>query len=155
MSGESGLKLKYQTALAVHLAMTGSLVVYTLLIEIFSGQLKSVLAMDQSSAFLNMRYLFYGIAILVVLAIRWSRQMFLRNAPPTEPEAAGKLLTMTILTAALCEIPVLLGVILFILIGYKADFYFLLIISIFLFFMYFPRILRWQEWWQSEQRKKI
>lgn len=155
MSEVSDLKMKFQTAVGVHLAMAGSLAVYVLLIELFSGQLNRVFAMDQPSVSLNMRYMFYGIAILVVLAIRWLRQMFLRKNPTTETEAAGMLLTMTILTASLCEIPALLGVVLFILIDYKPDFYFLLIISILLFFMYFPRIQRWQDWWQSAERRTI
>jgi len=153
MSHESSLKQKYQLAYTIHLAMLGSLAVYTLLIEIFSGQLNSLILAEQKETLLNARYLFYGIAILVVLAIRWVRQFFLRKTAPAQEQASGSLLTMSTLTSALCEVPVLLGLVLYILNGYKPDFYFLLIISLILFVMYLPRIQRWREWQQASERK--
>ncbi|MFW6137276.1 MAG: hypothetical protein ACOC5U_04280, partial [Candidatus Aminicenantaceae bacterium] len=47
-------------------------------------------------------------------------------------------------TAALCEIPALLGLMFFLLTGTSRDFYFLLILSVILFFMYFPKKIQWQ-----------
>jgi hypothetical protein len=149
------LQRKFQTAFFVYVAMMGSLVVYLGLIELFSEQLAQIAPLDENAVFLNIRYLFYGLAVLTVVLIRWLRQLLLRKVPGSEEAAAGKRANTAILTAALCELPVLLGVVLFILGRYKPDFYFLLIVSLVLFFMYFPRIGHWRQWWQAAERKRI
>ena len=155
MSDGSSMKRKFQTAWAVHLAMMGGLLIYVLLIEIASGRFFELPPLQPTEGALNIRYLIYGAAILVVLVLRWVRPVFVRKTPVSEGEAAGKLLAQTLFTASLCEIPVLLGVVLYVLLGYKPDFYFLLIVSLILFFMYFPRLPRWQEWWHSVQGREL
>lgn len=146
------LRQKFQVALTVYIAMMGSLVIYFGLIELFSGQLEQIFTLDQNSTFLNVRYLFYGLAVLTVVAIRWLRQLLLRKKAASTETLAVKLSNTTILTAAICEIPALLGVVLFILGRYKPDFYFLMIVSLVLFFMYLPRFSRWRQWWQAAER---
>jgi hypothetical protein len=53
---------------------------------------------------------------------------------------------MSMISAALCEVPVILGWVLFFLSGNVRDFYILLFISLVLFVLYFPRFSNWEEW---------
>ncbi len=69
----------------------------------------------------------------------------------SSPEAAVKALTaQAIITAALCELPAVCGLILFLLTGYRADFYLLLVFSAGLEIYHFPRLARWEERLRSD-----
>ena len=45
----------------------------------------------------------------------------------------------------LAEIPAILGLVLFLIAGYNRDFYVLLFVSLFLLFMYLPRLKSWED----------
>jgi hypothetical protein len=51
----------------------------------------------------------------------------------------------TVMTAALGELPALFGFFLFFLTGFSRDFFILMFVSLFLEFMYFPRLKVWQD----------
>jgi hypothetical protein len=53
---------------------------------------------------------------------------------------------------ALAEVPAVLGLTLFLLGGYNRDFYYLLLVSLVLAFMYFPRASVWEARLASSQR---
>ena len=55
-------------------------------------------------------------------------------------------LTASIMAAAFCEIPALLGLIFYFMGGGRRDAYFMVAISVVLFIMNFPSRERWQEW---------
>jgi len=57
----------------------------------------------------------------------------------------SRLFDLTVLTLCLAEIPALLGLILFLIAGYNRDFYILLFVSLFLLFMYLPRLKNWED----------
>jgi hypothetical protein len=65
------------------------------------------------------------------------------EAVATQP---GRLVTTAVITAALAETPAILGLVLFMVFGLRADFYALLALSLALQAVYFPRLDGWREW---------
>ena len=130
-------KKKYFVARLLYMVFVASLFIYALVAEILSGQVQNFpLQMTQSADYTKLRYIFYGVAIIMVVLIRSMRRTLLKKTP---------LYTAAIITAAICEAPAILGLVLLMLSGIKKDFYFLLIISLFLLFMYFPRYSHWEQ----------
>ncbi len=93
-----------------------------------------------------LRYVFYGLAIGAVIAVRLVSRTALK-APLSEPirEYLQRLSRDAIFTSILCEAPAVLGLMLVFLTGVSRDFYYLLFVSLFLAFMYFPRSRTWIE----------
>lgn len=142
MHEDSGWKKRYFVARLIYMAFVASLFIYALVVELLTSQVQSFpsstnIGWDYS----KLRYLFYGIAVVMIILLRSLRVTLLKKAP-LHPAA--------IITAAICESPAILGLVLFMLTGIKRDFYFLSVISLFLLFMYFPRYSHWEE--ESKQR---
>jgi len=129
MNNEEDLKKLYTTARLLHLAFIPTLGLYLLISELLPGQI-------MSSSFTELRYVFYGIAVLLVILLQRMRQRIPKRA---------KLLTSSIVISACCEIPGLLGLIYVLLTGQKKDFYFLLLISFVLFLINIPRYSTWEQ----------
>lgn len=130
-------KKRYFVARLLYMAFVASLFIYALMAELLTNQIQNFpsqinIGIDYS----KLRYLFYGIAVVMIILLRSLRGTLLKKAP---------LHATSIITAAICESPAILGLVLFMLTGIKRDFYFLLIVSLFLLFMYFPRYSHWQE----------
>lgn len=142
------LSRMFRTALFVAAAVLAALPVYILAVEILKGRgvrLGPGLAAGTTANAL--RYGLYGAAVAAVILLRVLRGMIVRKRPGDSPDRlAQKLLQASILTSALSEVPALLGVVLFLVAGFYRDFYILLIVSLFLMFMFFPRYRNWSEW---------
>lgn len=138
------LKNKYQVALIIHVAMMASLLIYLLLVGFFAYQLTTS-TIDPFQEENTLRYVFYGAAILLIVFIRRIRDIMMRRKTDVSHNLPSRLATASIITSSLCEIPVILGFVLFILTGSNRDFYFLLALSFILFIMYFPRFSVWEE----------
>lgn len=124
-------------ARVLYMAFIVSLFVYALVAELLSSQVQNFpLQITENPDYSKLRYIFYGVSIILIILVRSLRKTLLKKAPVH---------INAIITAAICESPAILGLILFILSGIKRDFYFLLIISLFLLFMYFPRLSHWEE----------
>ena len=127
-------------------AMAASLLVYAVVLEVIRATLKPFQGFLPISNSQAIRYLFYGAAVAVIILTRLLSRVLLRSGPQEGPSAfANKLARATILTAALSEIPVVLGFVFFILTGSSRDFYYLFFISLILEFMYFPRLKVWED----------
>ena len=146
------LKKAYRVTVVVGLAMMGSLVVYLLLTAV----------LDQPAALPEGRgdqlfYLFIGISAVIFFVIP---AVNTRMLDPGEerggPAAAGgvpriqKLQNAAIAAFALCEVPAILGLVLFFLGRTATDTYLFLIISLFCFATYFPKFSKWEEWYREQ-----
>lgn len=138
------LKQKYKVALIIHVAMMASLLIYLLLVEFFADQL-GISSIDPFQEDNSLRYIFYGAAILLIILIRRIRDMMMRRKIDASQDMPSRLATASIITSSFCEIPAILGFVLFILTGINRDFYFLTAISLILFIMYFPRYSFWED----------
>jgi hypothetical protein len=133
----SGWEKRYFVARLLYMTFGASLFISALVVELLTNQLQSFPnQIDFGLDYSKLRYLFYGMAVIMIVSLRILRGTLLKKAP---------LHTTAIITAAFCESPAIFGLVLFLLTGMKRDFHFLSIISLFLLFMYFPRHSHWEE----------
>ena len=74
------------------------------------------------------------------------RALLARSRGEGAAAQAGRLITTSVVTAALAEVPAILGLVLFMLWGLSGDFYALFALSLVLLAVYFPRLDGWREW---------
>lgn len=95
----------------------------------------------------RLRYAFFALAIVAVILVRILRQVILRRlSGEDERTALHRVQRASLLTLVLSEVPAVAGLVLFLVGGLNIDFYLLLLASILLVFMYFPRRSAWEEW---------
>lgn len=147
MNQTEGLKKTYNVAFKINVAVIGTLILYAVVIEVMRRQLAPFQGLTEISNVTLLRYILYGIAILNIFLIRVMRGLLLRKPSSEEFKLLNfKLLQTSFVTAALCEIPAILGLILFFLIGSIRDYYQLAGVSFILVFLHFPRYGNWEAW---------
>ncbi|MGB8953267.1 MAG: hypothetical protein WCC06_11460 [Candidatus Aminicenantales bacterium] len=141
----------FKTDVFISAVLIASLFIYLLIIEIVKAGLKPFMGLAPSQEIQTLRYFFYALAILLVILNRVLNQFLLKKSPLDDMEKrVQKLHRATLISMALSETPVLLGLVLFFLWGLWKDFYALLIVSLFLNFMYFPRRKNWEDYIQNQ-----
>ena len=152
MDQETDINRHFRIALIVNGAMIGALILYLIAVEVIRTQFKPFTGFAGTAGIPSLRYLLYLLGALQIIFIRLLRGIFLRARPSDdEHRLLLKMFRVSILTAALAEVPALLGLSLFLLGGLNVDFYILLFISFFLIFMFFPRINNWKAWIQENK----
>jgi hypothetical protein len=147
MDNMEDLKKLFRTASTAGAAVVASLLVFCVFEEILRAKLRPFTGFAAFPAAANLRYLFYGLAVLEVLVIRLLQGLLLKRVPgDTFGTTAWKLLRASMVTVCLSEIPAILGFALFLIGGFNRDFYALLAVSLVLVFMYFPRMSSWRTW---------
>jgi hypothetical protein len=136
----------FRTAVFVHGAIVASLFMYAVIFEVLKATVRPLPRLAAGTGVQLLRYVFYGLAIGAVIAVRLVSRNALK-APLSEPfrEYLQRLSRDAIFTSILCEAPSVLGLMLVFLTGVTRDFYYLLFVSLFLAFMYFPRSRTWIE----------
>jgi len=146
MDRESDLKRVFRTTLIINGALVASLFLYALMVGLIQAQLRPFPGFASGSKPENWRYLFYGAGVGAVVLVRFiGRAMFKASPEENVPHLIARLGRATVMTAALGELPAVLGFALFLLTGFSRDFYILMFVSLFLEFMYFPRLKVWQD----------
>lgn len=145
MENLSGLRKAYRTSSLVGAAIIISLFLYAVLVEVGRAWLKPFLGFARVDNALVLRYAFYAAAIVIVILSRILNSLILRKSSQDAPEAIVRKLSLAaIVSMALGEGPAIMGLALFLLGGFSRDFYMLLIVSLVLEFMYFPRLRNWE-----------
>lgn len=143
----SDLRKGYKISVIISGAMIASLFIYVLVVEFIKARHEPFLGFVRLQDKVLLRYVFYGLSVVIVLILRMFRGILLRKSPTDDAlTLINKLQRTSILTSALCEGPSLFGLILFLLGGFSRDFYLLSFVSLVLLFMYFPRYKNWQGW---------
>jgi hypothetical protein len=131
-------------------SMISSLFVYALVVEVLSRS-RGVEAATSAPEVL--RWAFYAVAVAMVFMSHVAKAFMLRGAGAGgEEQLVARLMTATVVTAALAETPAILGLVLYVVGGYYTDFYFLALISLYLLMRHFPR---WGQWEQRLQRHGV
>jgi hypothetical protein len=143
---QNGLKAAHKTASLIGISIIVSLLLTLAVAEAIRGSLRPfrgfVLVQDPQ----RIRYAFFAGAIVAVILIRILRQALLdRPAGRGTGLSLRRIQQASIVTMVLCEVPALLGLVLFLVGGFNVDFYLLLFVSLVLIFMYFPRLSHWRE----------
>ncbi len=135
----------YRTSLYFHLAVMVSLLLYIAVVELIGARISASAATVGSNYLSSLRYIFYGVTIVVIFTIRRVSSAF-KVKPRTGKieRSIQRMLRVSIAITVLCEIPAMLGFIYFLLKGGKRDFYYLIILSGVLLFLYFPKYSKWQ-----------
>lgn len=74
------------------------------------------------------------------------RALLARSGAEGATAQSRRLITTAVITAALAEMPAILGLVLFMLLGLGGDFFALFALSLVLQAVYFPRLDGWREW---------
>jgi len=91
-----------------------------------------------------LKYVFYLLGFSAIAALKFAAAKL--DGKKATPEETVKALTMlAVVRAAICELPALSGLIMFVLTGYRLDFYLLVVFSIGLELYHFPRLSSWKE----------
>lgn len=144
------IKNAQRTSLYLHLGVMVSLLLYIAVVEILGTKIASTSV--HSGSLSTLRYVFYGITIVLIFAIRRMNSLFKFGAKTGKREKSlSQLLKLSFVISLLCEIPALLGLIYFLVKGVKRDFYYLIILSGVLLFLNFPKYSKWQPLIESKE----
>jgi len=141
-----GVEAAYRNAAIICGVMAASTVLYALVVAVFRvfqapfegfapGAQSSILR----SALWTMALVEAGLIGLLRRALR------ARSRSESAAAQARRLITTAVVTAALAEVPAILGLVLFMLWGLSGDFYALFALSLVLQAIYFPRLDGWRE----------
>jgi uncharacterized membrane protein YedE/YeeE len=145
------LKKAYKTSAILYVAFMLSLIIYLIVFEVFKARVTDFQGTMEKIDFPWLRYAFYGLGLIQIFLINFIRETATKSITTVDVQILiHHLKRISMISAALCEVPVLLGWVLFFLSGNSSDFYVLLVISFVLFAMYFPRHTNWQEWIRSK-----
>ena len=147
MKESVGLETAYRIAAIICGAMAASTVLYALVVEVISVFQAPFEGFVPSSQPLILRTALWTLAIVEAGVIGLVRRALLARSRSEGVEGqARRLITMAVVSAALAEVPAILGLVLFMLAGLRGDFYALLALSLALQTVYFPRLDGWREW---------
>ena len=137
---EAQLKLRYLKVNFTGLAMIGSVFIYAVVVEVLKRALApfaglAALSPDQARM---LKYLLVALAFANFFLIKFIQKIF--GAPSVQ-----QLVQAAIVTFALCEVVALFGLILFLLAGNAMDFYTFMFLSLFYFWLFFPKIKDWED----------
>jgi hypothetical protein len=152
MDYSQDLKKTYRTSAIVYVAFMLTLIVYFIVFTVLKSQIPDFQGMMERIDFPWLRYAFYALGLLQVFLIKFIRETATKSITTVDAQILIRYLQrISMISASLCEVPVLLGLVLFFLSGNPQDFYVLLLVSFVLFVMYFPRLNNWEEWIKSRK----
>jgi len=141
MTGEK-VKKAYLAAAVAAAGIIGAIVLYTVVVE-FLARTGNKPPLVPPAAYAA-KYALYiaGLSALAALKLMTAR---LGAKMPTPEDTVKALTTLAIVKAGLCEVPALAGLVMFLLTGFRADFYLLVVFSLALEVYHFPRLGQWEE----------
>lgn len=147
MDTQEEIRAALRTVSLVGFSTIVSLFIYLAIAEFIRARLRPFHGFAAVADVQPLRYIFFGAAIVAVILVRVLRHVLLKEPPGTNLKTAlHRLQRVSLLTIVLGEVPAILGLVLFLLAGLYIDLYVLLLVSILLVFMYFPRRANWEDW---------
>ena len=147
MRDSAGLETAYRIAAIICGAMVASTVLYALVVEVISVFQAPFEGFGPSTQPSILRTALWTLGIVEAGLIGLVRRALLaRSRSEGAAAQARRLISTAVVTAALAEVPAILGLVLFMLSGLRGDFYALLTLSLALQTIYFPRLDGWREW---------
>jgi hypothetical protein len=146
MESSDKLPKAFQIHKILAIAMASPLAVYLIVVEVLKYQGFTPLSPSES-LLANLRFVAVFFAFAAYFIINYLRKKLLVKKPADSHEALlAKLGLVNIICLALSELPALFGLVLFFLSGNPRDFYPLAVISLLLFYAFFPRYPFWAVW---------
>jgi F0F1-type ATP synthase membrane subunit c/vacuolar-type H+-ATPase subunit K len=146
MADEVSLRQEFRVTAFVAAAMLGTVALYAAIVAFMQFEQESFAGFAPEKLG-HLKEGFLLVILFVLVGVRMIRKGVLKRAPGDNPKAlVNKLRVATILTFALCEVPAILGLVLFLLGGSSKDFYSLALVSVAFMVLYFPRYRHWETW---------
>jgi hypothetical protein len=147
MVPEEQIRAQIKPAVLIGASVLASLLLYLVLVEVFRSALGPIGGFAAGTALQPFRLAAYGTAAVIILVILLLRRPLLaRRGGENDAAALSRLQRSSILILVLGEIPAIAGLALFLAGGNAVDFYKLLLASLVLTFIDFPRRSAWAEW---------
>ena len=145
--GPGGLEAAYRNAAIICGAMAASTLFYAVVVEVINAVQAPFEGFAGPSGASSLRIAIWTLAVFEAGVIGIVRRALLARARAEAASThAARLVTTAVITAGLAEVSAILGLVLFMLFGLRADFYALLSLSLALQAVYFPRLDGWREW---------
>jgi hypothetical protein len=152
MDFEEVIKRTHRIAATIGYSVFGALVLYFALEELIRNELAPFSGFSSLANHQTLRYIFYGLSAVSIILARWLQSFLLKKRPGDTPETLlNKLHRTSIIMIIMSELPALFGLFLFLMAGLNRDFYVLLIISVAVLFIFFPRRHNWEEWISNQR----
>jgi hypothetical protein len=146
MTANDKLEKAYQTNKIISYALATSILVYAVIVEIlrFNGAALNLLP---PAVLEKLRFVFVFLSFALYFITNFVNQKLLvKTSADTQEKLLQKLTLTNIVSLALSELPALFGLLLFLGSANPRDFYLLMIISVLLFYAFFPRYSFWSNW---------
>ena len=88
--------------------------------------------------------IFVAVAVMTIFAATLVKSLLLRDAPPTGEARLARLWNATVVSAAMCELPAILGFVHVFITNRTTEFYPLLVVSAYMLARHFPRREAWE-----------
>jgi len=145
--GPASLEAAYRNAAITCGAMAASTFLYAVAVVVVSISQAPFEGFAGQTQPTSLRLALWSIAVVVAGVIGMVRKALLGHSPSGDQAAqARRLVSTSIVTAALAEVPAVLGLVLFMLSAMRIDFYALFVLSLVLQAVYFPRLEGWRQW---------
>lgn len=143
---DAALAKAYQTNRLIAYALAASLLVYAVVVEILKMQGVVLNAIPEHLRdTLRFAFVFFSFAAyLIIKSLR--KKLLVKKPTDSLGTLLGRLSLVNVISLALAELPALLGFILFLGSGNSRDFYLLGLISLILFYVFFPQYNFWVYW---------
>jgi hypothetical protein len=135
------IEVAHRQVVVITGAIGMSLAVYAVLVEVLKRTLPPT---DFIPTVEMLRIAFFAIAGVLVFTTTVLKSTLLRNVPPSADLRLQRLRTAGIIVAAFAEVPVIFGLVLFIIGRSTSDFYILLAVSLYMLVRHFPRRDQWE-----------
>jgi hypothetical protein len=126
-------------------SMISSLFVFVVIVEFMNRRSLPPVESGFTANVDPIRYTFYAISIVLVLAVNVVRGFALKHAGPRDIEQLSARLTLVnVVTLGMADAPAIMGLVLYL--GWRChtDFYLLGLISLYLMIRHFPRYRNWE-----------
>lgn len=136
------LKKRYTAAAIASAGIITAIIFYTVVVEMLRNiGFKAIVAQPAAD---TLKYAFYLIGASSIGVLKVAARV-LDKKKDTPQETAALLTRLAVTRAAICEVPAVAGLALFILTGFRTDFYLLAVLAIGLEIFNFPRLAQWEE----------
>lgn len=133
------VRKRLQATSLVAWSMVGTMPIYVLIVEFVRIQNEPFHGFSPDLVG-DKKDLYYGLAIILLLAVGNLKNSLLKKQPEDDLEAlVKKLFLSTVITFSLCVLPAILGLVFFLLGGLYKEFYILSAFSAFVMLAHFPR----------------
>jgi hypothetical protein len=148
---DESLRKGHRTAFVIGWLMILSVLVYAGVVEYLtrSNAPFGGFAPLPENVFKKLRLVLLGVCLLDFAFIPFLRNRVLSVQNRAGTPLVGRLLTVLMISFALCESIAIYGFILFLMNGARQEFYLFFFLSLIAFAIHFPRYERWQEWAQK------